>query len=154
MIFFTHHMVKSHRECGELSPNTVRSLTRQSVNSHLPECELSHSVRKTISTPVACLSTTAARRRCWNRIWHILSLWTWQHWNIIMIWKMVEDQGSRYFAVVRNIPKTYHSADLRRFFSRVIEENVFSCFHYKHRPEGKPFCFLYIFTDCSICLSQ
>ena len=39
------------------------------------------------------------------------------------------------FAVVRNIPKSFHSSDLRNFFSQLIEEKVFLCFHYKHRPE-------------------
>lgn len=34
-----------------------------------------------------------------------------------------------------NIPIDFKSADLRFFFSNVIEKEVFSCFHYRHRPE-------------------
>ncbi|CAK8690586.1 unnamed protein product [Clavelina lepadiformis] len=39
------------------------------------------------------------------------------------------------YAAVRNIPVTFHSSDLRCFFSQFIEEKGFSCFHFKHRPE-------------------
>ncbi|XP_041649562.1 G patch domain-containing protein 3 [Cheilinus undulatus] len=39
-----------------------------------------------------------------------------------------------YFAV-RNIPVTFHSADLRNYFSQFIESGGFQCFHYRHRPE-------------------
>ncbi|XP_074642547.1 G patch domain-containing protein 3-like [Tubulanus polymorphus] len=39
------------------------------------------------------------------------------------------------YAVVRNIPKTYHTSDLRNYFSQFIESGGFDCFHFKHRPE-------------------
>ncbi|KAG1672151.1 G patch domain-containing protein 3 [Nymphon striatum] len=39
-----------------------------------------------------------------------------------------------YFSV-NNIPKSYHSADLRNFFSQIVESGVFECFHFRHRPE-------------------
>ncbi|KAK7488497.1 hypothetical protein BaRGS_00020282 [Batillaria attramentaria] len=39
------------------------------------------------------------------------------------------------YAVVNNIPQFYHSADLRRFFSRFVETKGFECFHFRHRPE-------------------
>ena len=39
------------------------------------------------------------------------------------------------FYLIRNIPESYHSADLRSFFSRLVEADSFVCFHYKHRPE-------------------
>ena len=42
------------------------------------------------------------------------------------------------YCVVSNIPKDFHSADVRSFFSRFTEENRFDCFHYKHRPEIRP----------------
>lgn len=34
-----------------------------------------------------------------------------------------------------NIPKNYHSHNLRNYFSDFIEKHGFICFHYKHRPE-------------------
>ena len=37
--------------------------------------------------------------------------------------------------VVSNIPASFHSADLRSFFSHFTESKSFHCFHYKHRPE-------------------
>ncbi len=39
------------------------------------------------------------------------------------------------FFLIGNIPASLHAADLRAFFSRLIEGGVFLCFHYKHRPE-------------------
>ena len=39
------------------------------------------------------------------------------------------------FYLIGNIPASLHSADLRAFFSRLVEGCVFVCFHYKHRPE-------------------
>jgi len=41
-----------------------------------------------------------------------------------------------FYALVANIPLSFHSADLRRFFATFIENDGFECFHYKHRPEG------------------
>ncbi|ELT87104.1 hypothetical protein CAPTEDRAFT_150255 [Capitella teleta] len=38
------------------------------------------------------------------------------------------------FALVGNIPHSYHASDLRNYFSQFIETNGFLCFHYKHRP--------------------
>lgn len=40
-----------------------------------------------------------------------------------------------WLGVIRNIPSSFHSSDLRSFFSQLIEEKGFDCFHYKHRPE-------------------
>lgn len=42
---------------------------------------------------------------------------------------------SSSFYLIGNIPASLHSADLRAFFSRLVEGCVFVCFHYKHRPE-------------------
>ncbi|XP_061920248.1 G patch domain-containing protein 3 [Entelurus aequoreus] len=42
---------------------------------------------------------------------------------------------SPVFFVVSNIPVTFHSADLRNYFSQFIESGGFHCFHYRHRPE-------------------
>ncbi|XP_063447973.1 G patch domain-containing protein 3-like [Mytilus trossulus] len=39
------------------------------------------------------------------------------------------------YGIVNNIPGTYHSSDLRNFFSQFIETNGFHCFHFRHRPE-------------------
>lgn len=41
------------------------------------------------------------------------------------------------YAVVGNIPRRYHSCDLRNFFSRIIETDGFDCFHFRHRPEAR-----------------
>ncbi|XP_032900991.1 G patch domain-containing protein 3 [Amblyraja radiata] len=41
------------------------------------------------------------------------------------------------YAVVRNIPREFRSADLRLFFSQFTESGGFSCFHYRHRPERR-----------------
>lgn len=40
--------------------------------------------------------------------------------------------------VISNIPASFHSSDLRSFFSRFTESKRFHCFHYKHRPEIRP----------------
>lgn len=45
-----------------------------------------------------------------------------------------EDASSVYFAV-SNIPVTFHTVDLRNYFSQFIESGGFQCFHYRHRPE-------------------
>lgn len=43
------------------------------------------------------------------------------------------------FGIVGNIPKEFHSADLRTMFSNFIDDNDesggFKCFHFRHRPE-------------------
>ena len=41
------------------------------------------------------------------------------------------------FLLVRNIPSSYHSSDLRRHFTDFVETNRFECFHFRHRPEVK-----------------
>uniref|UniRef100_H2YXL0 G-patch domain-containing protein n=1 Tax=Ciona savignyi TaxID=51511 RepID=H2YXL0_CIOSA len=41
------------------------------------------------------------------------------------------------YVIVRNIPFAFRSSDLRRFFSDAIEHGIFSCFHFKHRPEER-----------------
>lgn len=37
--------------------------------------------------------------------------------------------------IVNNIPKDFHTSDLRNFFSAFIETGGFLCFHFRHRPE-------------------
>lgn len=39
--------------------------------------------------------------------------------------------------LVSNIPSTYHTSDLRRFFSDYVEQEKFICFHYRHRVEKR-----------------
>uniref|UniRef100_UPI0037E7CA1F G patch domain-containing protein 3 n=1 Tax=Semicossyphus pulcher TaxID=241346 RepID=UPI0037E7CA1F len=39
------------------------------------------------------------------------------------------------YIAISNIPVTFHSADLRNYFSQFIESGGFHCFHYRHRPE-------------------
>ena len=39
------------------------------------------------------------------------------------------------YLLIGNIPKSFHSSDLRVVFSHFIEKNAFQCFHYRHRPE-------------------
>lgn len=41
------------------------------------------------------------------------------------------------YLLIRNIPKAFHSSDLRRFFSSFTETSKFECFHFRHRPEVK-----------------
>ena len=51
---------------------------------------------------------------------------------------MVEQElysSASSFYLIGNIPAALRSADLRSFFSRLVEGGVFLCFHYKHRPE-------------------
>lgn len=45
--------------------------------------------------------------------------------------------ASLCYAVVHNIPASYHSKDLRSFFHKHVECGTFDCFHFKHRPEKK-----------------
>ncbi|KAK7100965.1 G patch domain-containing protein 3-like [Littorina saxatilis] len=47
----------------------------------------------------------------------------------------VRNNSERVYAVVNNIPSVYRSADLRRFFSQLVETEGFDCFHFRHRPE-------------------
>jgi hypothetical protein len=39
--------------------------------------------------------------------------------------------------IIFNIPESFGSADLRRFFSDFVESEKFICFHFKRRPESK-----------------
>lgn len=48
---------------------------------------------------------------------------------------MEDITDSSSFYLIGNIPGSFHSADLRSFFSRLVEAGSFVCFHYKHRPE-------------------
>ena len=41
------------------------------------------------------------------------------------------------YSVVNNIPKPFRAKDLRYFFSGMIENGQFDCFHFQHRPERK-----------------
>ncbi|CAJ0582515.1 unnamed protein product, partial [Mesorhabditis spiculigera] len=41
----------------------------------------------------------------------------------------------KHFALIRNIPRSYHSKNLRIFFADYVENGRFDCFHFKHRPE-------------------
>lgn len=43
--------------------------------------------------------------------------------------------SSSTFFLVGNIPKSFRSSNLRVYFSNFVEKGIFSCFHYKHRPE-------------------
>ena len=36
--------------------------------------------------------------------------------------------------LVSAIPKSFRSADLRNFFSLLVETRAFRCFHFRHRP--------------------
>lgn len=48
---------------------------------------------------------------------------------------MQQQQHQGSVLLIRNIPCSYHSADLRKFFVGFIEKEAFSCFHFRHRPE-------------------
>lgn len=51
---------------------------------------------------------------------------------------MFLDETPKYFyAIIRNIPPSLHSAHLRDYFSFYVENEKFDCFHFKHRPEKK-----------------
>lgn len=41
------------------------------------------------------------------------------------------------YAIINNIPGSYHSSHLRDYFSQFIESDGFDCFHFRHRPEKK-----------------
>ncbi|KAK7075935.1 glycine rich nucleic binding domain [Halocaridina rubra] len=38
------------------------------------------------------------------------------------------------YLLVTNIPENFRTPDLRNFFSKAIEEEIFRCFHFRHRP--------------------
>ena len=42
--------------------------------------------------------------------------------------------GDSYIAIT-NIPSRFHTADLRAYFADFIEDQSFTCFHFRHRPE-------------------
>lgn len=42
-----------------------------------------------------------------------------------------------YCLLIFNIPTTFHSSDLRSFFSDFVETDKFSCFHFRHRPQSE-----------------
>lgn len=39
------------------------------------------------------------------------------------------------YAFVCNIPPSFHSKDLRHYFSSFVESSYFKCFHFRHRPQ-------------------
>ena len=41
------------------------------------------------------------------------------------------------YTIVCNIPSTFHSSDLRNYFSEFVETNNFACFHFRHRPQSE-----------------
>ena len=47
-----------------------------------------------------------------------------------------QQEESELLAIIGNIPHSYHSRDLRNYFSQFIETKGFKCFHFRHRPEG------------------
>ena len=49
----------------------------------------------------------------------------------------VTKDGDFVFCLVRNIPKSLHSRELRAFFSEFIETGKLNCFHFLHRTEVK-----------------
>jgi len=40
-----------------------------------------------------------------------------------------------FYCLIGNIPASFHASDLRNYFSAFVEEELFSCFHYRHRPQ-------------------
>ena len=51
---------------------------------------------------------------------------------------LVEEAKKCRFVLVGNIPVDLRSADLRAFFSHLVERGAFACFHFRHRPEHLP----------------
>lgn len=51
--------------------------------------------------------------------------------------RSLRDAPHAFYAVVHNIPKSYHSRDLRRFFEDFVEGEKLLAFHFLHRPEQK-----------------
>ena len=51
---------------------------------------------------------------------------------------LVEEARRCCFVLVGNIPVELRSADLRAFFSHLVERRAFACFHFRHRPEHLP----------------
>jgi uncharacterized Fe-S cluster protein YjdI len=48
---------------------------------------------------------------------------------------MSEELRNSTFFLVGSVPESFRSANLRNYFSQLVEKNSFACFHYKHRPE-------------------
>ena len=46
-----------------------------------------------------------------------------------------EDLKKSTFFLVGNIPASFKSAHLRAYFSQCVEKKLFTCFHFRHRPE-------------------
>ena len=42
--------------------------------------------------------------------------------------------SSSVYAMIFNIPSSYHASQLRDFFSEIVESSGFENFHYRHRP--------------------
>lgn len=40
-----------------------------------------------------------------------------------------------FYCILNNVPSTFHTSDLRHFFSVFIEEEKFDMFHFRHRPQ-------------------
>ena len=38
--------------------------------------------------------------------------------------------------IIANIPESFHTPDLRNFFSELLEKEAFICFHFRHRPQS------------------
>ncbi|XP_076038915.1 G patch domain-containing protein 3-like [Oratosquilla oratoria] len=43
------------------------------------------------------------------------------------------------YVIVNNIPNSFHTPDLRNFFSDFVENSKFTCFHFRNRPEHQLF---------------
>ena len=44
------------------------------------------------------------------------------------------------YALIGNIPRDFHTPDLRNFFAHSIENDFFLCFNFRHRPDPKGEC--------------
>ena len=49
----------------------------------------------------------------------------------------MEQNDSTIIIIILNIPRSYGSGDLRRFFTNFVESTRFKCFHFKRRPLQK-----------------
>ena len=56
--------------------------------------------------------------------------------TMIVMAATTEEDVDVVHAIISNIPYSYHSSDLRNYFSQIIEADGFDCFHFRHRPEA------------------
>lgn len=50
---------------------------------------------------------------------------------------MMSSHSKQVFAMIFNVPASFHSISMRNFFGELCQQENFTMFHYRHRPMNK-----------------